>query len=130
MSSEAGRYEFTPAQNEILTRTATWTRLVAWILIASAGLMAVGAILTGEASAIGALIASAIYFIIGLNFRDAATSMRSVTETAGNDIEHLMTGLDKLGSALKVMGILLLVGVVLFVAATVSIWTWMGSIEA
>ncbi len=130
MEGQNHRYEFTPAQNKTIERTATWATLVAWILMGSAGFMALGAVLTGEASAIGALIAAAIYFIIGLNFRDAAASMRAVADTAGNDIEHLMIALDKLGSALKVMGILFLVGVVLFVMAIVSIWMWMGSLEA
>ena len=116
MDSDTGHYEFTAAQNEILKKAATWAGLLAWILMASGGLMAIGGILSLDASAIGVLIAAAIYFMIGLNFRGAAVSMKAVVETAGNDIDHLMTALDKLGSAFKVMGILFLLGVILFVA--------------
>ncbi len=110
-------YEFSPAQNEILKKAATWTGLYAWIMIVAGGFMALGGLLSGEASAaIGSLVAAAIYFMIGLNFRGAASSMQAVVQTAGNDIDHLMTALDKLGSAFKVMGILFLLGVILFVA--------------
>jgi len=130
MDSQSGRYEFTPAQNEILKKAATWTGLFAWIMMGSAGLMAVGGVLTAEASSIGALIVAAIYFIIGLSFRGAVTSLKAVVQTEGNDIEHLMGAIDKLGSAFKVMGIVFLLGVILFVVSTVAIWTWMSSVAA
>ena len=116
MDSDTGHYEFTAAQNEILKKAATWAGLLAWILMASGGLMAIGGILSLDVERLGALIAAAIYFIIGLNFRGAAVSMKTVVETAGNDIDHLMTALDKLGSAFMVMGILFLLSVILFVA--------------
>ena len=116
MDSDTGHYEFTAAQNEILKKAATWAGLLAWILMASGGLMAIGGILSLDVERLGALIAAAIYFIIGINFRGAAVSMKTVVETAGNDIDHLMTALDKLGSAFKVMGILFLLSVILFVA--------------
>ncbi|MDH3422815.1 MAG: hypothetical protein OEN00_07465, partial [Gemmatimonadota bacterium] len=99
MDSQPAQHEFTQAQNEILAKTATWTGLFAWIMMISAGLMALGGILSGEASSIGALIAAAIYFIIGFTFRDAAKSMREVVQTSGNDIDHLMSAVDKMGSA-------------------------------
>ncbi len=131
MDSNTGHYEFTPAQNEILKKAATWTGLYAWIMIVAGGLMALGGLLSGEASAaIGALVAAAIYFMIGLNFRGAATSMKAVVQTAGNDIDHLMTALDKLGSAFKVMGILFLIGVILFVVAILGVGAWMATVAA
>ncbi len=130
MDSDTGHYEFTPAQNEILKKAATWAGVLAWILMASGGLMAIGGILSLDASAIGVLIAAAIYFMIGLNFRGAAVSMKAVVETAGNDIDHLMTALDKLGSAFKVMGILFLLGVILFVVAILGVGAWMATVAA
>ena len=120
MDGDTGHYEFTAAQNEILKKAATWAGLLAWIMMASGGLMALGGSLSGDAIAIAALISAPIYLIIGLNFRGAAASMKAVVETAGNDIDHLMTALDKLGSAFKVMGILFLLGVILFVGAVVT----------
>lgn len=130
MDSQAAQHEFTPAQNEILQKAATWTGFFAWIMMVGAGLMAIGGLLSGEASSIGALIAAAIYFTIGFTFRGAAGSMKAVVQTTGNDIDHLMIAIDKLGSAFKVMGIVFLIGVVLSVATTVAIWAWMSSLPS
>ena len=123
-------YEFTIAQNETLRRAATWIGLFSWILIAGAALMLIGGVLNRDESAIGALIGAAVYFLIGLNLRGAATSMKSVVETAGSDIDHLISALDKLASAFKVMGIIFIVGVVLFVVATVALGSWMAAVGA
>jgi hypothetical protein len=128
MDSQTAQHEFTPAQNEILKKAARWTGLFAWIMMISAGLMGLAGILSGEASSIGALIAAAIYFTIGLTFRGAASSMGEVVRTAGNDIDHLMTALDKLGSAFKVMALVVLVGAIASLAAIVSVWLWMSSL--
>lgn len=128
MDSQAGHYEFTPEQNEVLHGVATWAGRLAWILMGGAAVIAIGAILTFEASAIGALIAAAIYFAVGLSLRGAASSMRAVVETAGNDLAHLMTALGSLGSALRVMSILFLLGAILFTVAIVAIGAWMASL--
>jgi len=128
MEAHAAHYEFDSRQNGILQKAATWTSLFAWIMMISAAIMAVGGLLSGEAGSIVALIGAAIYFTIGLTFRDAASAMTAVVETAGNDMEHLMTALDKLGSAFKVMAIVFLIGVFASAVATVVIWTWMSSL--
>ena len=130
MSEAGGHYEFSGEQNAILAKTATWSRLLAWILIGSSVLMAIAAALSGEGGAMGALVAAAIYFVIGLSLKDAALSMTAVVETAGNDIEHLMTALDKLGSAFKTMAIVFLIGVIISVVVTVAVWAWMSSLPS
>jgi len=128
MDNQRAQHEFTPTQNEVLQKAATWTGFFAWIMMVSAALMALGGILSGEASSIGALIAAAIYFTIGLTFRGAAASMSEVVRTTGNDIDHLMTAIDKLGSAFKVMGIVFLIGAIASVMAIVGIWVWMSGL--
>jgi len=130
MDAPSGRYEFSAAENEVLASVVRWSALLAWFLMIGAGVVAVGAALSGEAASIGSLIVAAIYFLIGLNFRGAARSMASVVETSGNDIEHLMAALGRLASAFRITAITLLVGSVLFVVAVVSIWRWMGSGQA
>ena len=129
MDAQAEHYEFSAAQNEILKRAASWTGFFAWIMMIGSGLMAVGAIFSGEAASVASLIAAAIYFIVGLSFRGAASSFHQVVATTGNDMDHLMAALDKLGSAFKVMGIVFLVGVVLLVTATIAVWAWMASLS-
>jgi len=129
MENAPTQHEFTAQQNQILQKTATWTGLFAWMMMVSSALMAIGGLLSGEASSIGALIAAAIYFTIGFTFRGAATSMGEVVRTTGNDIDHLMDAIDKLGSAFRVMGIVFLVGAIASVIATVGIWAWMSSLQ-
>jgi uncharacterized membrane protein YczE len=129
MDSQVGHYEFSPAQNEILKRAARWTGLFAWIMMVGSGLMAVGAVFSGEAASVASLIAAAIYFIVGLSFRGAASSFQAVVQTTGNDMDHLMVALDKVASAFKVMSIVFLVGVILLVVATVAVWAWMASVS-
>ncbi len=130
MSEQGSHYEFSADQNVVLEKTALWIRLFAWIMMVSAALMALGGLLSGEAGSIVVLVLAAVYFMIGLTFRDASVSMNSVVDTQGNDIEHLMVALDKLGSALKTMAILVLIGVAISVAATVAIWAWMSSLPS
>ena len=119
MEGSDGHYEFTPAQNTVLGKSATWIGLFAWIMIGSSAIMAIGGFLSIDEGSIGALIAAGVYFAIGMNFRSSSTSMKAVVQTEGNDIDHLMAALDSLGSAFKFMGILFLVGVLLVAGALV-----------
>ncbi len=130
MDSRTGTYEFTPEQNEILRNVATWSSRLSWMLVGSAVVVSIGAIATFEASSIGALIASAIFFTVGLSLRGATSSMRAVVDTAGNDMEHLMTALEGLGSAMRVMAILFFVGAILFTVAIIAIGAWMASLPS
>jgi uncharacterized membrane protein len=130
MEAHTGQYEFTASQNATMGRAARWSSLLSWILMGSAAVLALAAILSGEAASIGSLIVAAVYFVIGLNFRGAARAMGHVVETTGNDIDHLMTALDELGSALKTMSILFLVGVVVFAVAVVVLTRWMASVPS
>jgi hypothetical protein len=129
MEGRSGRYEFSPAENEVLSTVTRWTGLLAWILMGCTLVLAVGALITGEAGAIGSLIVAAMYFIVGLNLRGAAGSLAAVIDTSGNDVDHLMDALAKLGSTFRLMAITLLVGAVVFVVAVVSISTWMASLQ-
>jgi hypothetical protein len=130
MDVQSGSYEFSPSQNAILRRGALWSGLLAWFLMGSAVLLAITAILSAEAASVGSVIAAAFYFIIGFNFRGAAASMRAVVETSGNDIDHLMSALEKLAGALQVMAIVFVLGVIAFAVAMVMIQSWMGSLPA
>ena len=111
MDSSASQYEFTPEQNEVLESAARWVGVFAWIMIASSIIMTIGGVLSADEGSIGALIAAAVYFTVGMSFRGSASSMQEVVKTEGNDIPHLMAALDSLASAFQVMGILILIGV-------------------
>ncbi len=108
---DAGSHEFGSRENEIIGRAATWIGYWSWIAILSGILSGLGGLVSEDP--IGSLIMGTIYVIVGAYFRGAATSMRDVVSTAGNDVDHLMTALDRLSSAFKVMVLLVFIGVVL-----------------
>ena len=85
--------------------------------------MVLASLLTDGAVAVGTFTVAPIYLIIGLKVRSAAASMKSVIETTGADVTHLMEALEKFGSALMVMGVLFLLGVVLFGGSLVLLGT-------
>lgn len=107
----AGSHEFGPSENEVIDRAATWIGYWSWIAILSGILSGLGGLVSEDP--IGSLIMGTIYVIVGAYFRGAAASMKEVVSTAGNDVAHLMTALDRLSSAFKVMVLLVFIGVVL-----------------
>lgn len=119
----ASSHEFGPHENEVIRSAAKWIGYWSWIAIISGVLLGVGG-LVGE-DPIGGLIMGTIYVIVGAYFRGAAGSMKEVVSTAGNDVAHLMTALDKLSAAFKVMVLLVFIGVVLatLVAVLVAVGT-------
>ena len=119
MESSAAQYEFTTPQNEVLAKAARWITLFAWTMILSGLIMALGGVLSADEGSIGALIAAAVYFLIGMNFRSSAAAMNEVVKTEGNDIDHLVTAVDELADAFQIMGILILVGVTMVAASLV-----------
>lgn len=114
----AGLYEFTGAQNQIVGKTATWAKAWGWIGILTGALMALGGIFTLPVG-VANLVFGGFYIFIGMLFKGAGDALQAVVDTAGNDIAHLMTALEKLGTAFKITGILMLIGFVLGVVAVV-----------
>ena len=119
MDASAAQYEFNTTQNEVLGKASRWITLFAWTMIVSSVIMTIGGVFSEDEGAISALIAAAVYFIIGMNFRSSARSMNKVVQTEGNDIDHLVTAVDDLGDAFQIMGILILVGVTMVAASLV-----------
>lgn len=115
----AASHEFGPSENAVIGRAATWIGYWSWIAILSGVLTGVGAFVSDDP--IGSVIMGTIYVIVGAYFRGAATSMKDVVSTAGNDVAHLMTALDRLSSAFKVMVLLVFIGVVLALLVAVLV---------
>lgn len=106
---EGAGYEFKSVENETIAKAAKWISFWSWVAILSGIVMGLGSVFSFNP--VG-LVMAAVYVVVGVYYRGAASSMQSVVQTAGNDIAHLMTALEKLASAFKVMGILFIVGVV------------------
>ena len=105
-------YEFKPAEEIVIGESASWVGYYSWIsILLGVLLIALGA--TNLPAGVGAVGLGLVYLIIGAFFRGAAASMLSVVSTAGHDVPHLMTALDRLTLAFKVQ-------VVLFLAALIG----------
>ena len=109
VGSTAG-YEFGPSENETLGRAARWIGFWSWVSLLSGFAWTLGGAVAGDPSG---LILGPAYIVVGVFFRGAAGSMRSVIETAGDDVAHLMTAIEKLSSAFRIMGLLVIAAVVL-----------------
>lgn len=111
-----GGHEFGPYENDVIGKAGKWIGYWSWIAVLSGVATIITGFLTPE-DIVGALIMGAVYIFVGVYFRGAAGSMKAVVETAGNDVQHLMTAMDKLSSAFRVMVLLVFIGVVLALVA-------------
>ncbi|MBS2012015.1 MAG: hypothetical protein JST00_03955 [Deltaproteobacteria bacterium] len=111
-------YEFSDEENRGIASAAFWARLLAIFLI-----------ITGVASLVNCnIVAFGIDLGIGLTFLGAASSLTAVVNTQGNDIQHMMTALGKLGSAFKIRVFVTLAAVVLvFVIGLILTLVLIGS---
>lgn len=105
---EGAGYEFSTVENETIGKAATWIGFWSWVAIIVGLVSGIGSVVSFDP---GGIIMGVVYVVVGFYYRSAAASMRSVVETTGDDVAHLMTALDKLASAFKVMGVLVIIGV-------------------
>lgn len=119
-AAPTGKYEFTSSENVTVGRTAKWARIWGWIAIVMGALMALLGVLALPAGIVNVIVGG-IYIFVGMYFKGAGDSLQSVVDTAGNDVSHLMTALEKLGSAFKITVILMIVGIVLGVLAALVV---------
>lgn len=108
-SSPPTGYEFTPSQNEVLGSTARWVGYWAWFAIIAGALTALAGVFTLPAGVFN-LVIGVVYVLVGLSFKGAAGSLRSVVATSGSDVAHLMSAMDNLRKAFKIMVLLLAIG--------------------
>lgn len=111
-STPPAGYEFDATENETIARAARWIGFWSWIAILGGAFVAVVSFLDDQAGVgdvVGGLVVAAVYLAIGIYYRGATRAMRSVVETRGDDIAHLLTAVERLGSAHKVMGVLVIV---------------------
>ncbi|MEI8258471.1 MAG: hypothetical protein WCJ30_22585 [Deltaproteobacteria bacterium] len=89
-----GEYEFGPSENETIGGLSSAMRFVGIVFAVIAVLFGLGGVLvflTGNIVSGGAiLLVTVAYGGMGARLMGAATSMRSVVDTEGNDINNLM----------------------------------------
>lgn len=118
--SGATPHEFGPRENEVIGKAGTWIGYWSWIAVISGVVLIIGGIFDAT-TRIGNFVMGAVYVVVGLYFRGSAQAMSEVVSTAGNDVPHLMSALDKLSSAFKVMVLLFIIGALTAVVAAVII---------
>lgn len=94
-------YEFRESENEVLRKASNAAKFLGIVFFVQAALALINFNIIGLA----------IDIALGVSFFQGGKSLQSVVETQGNDIPHLMEGLEKLSSALLIR--LVLIGIAL-----------------
>ena len=111
-SQATAGYEFTASQNAIIQKTATYARLWGIFSVVVGGIQ----ILMGLSNWIE-LPSGIVSIVIGMAFIGAAASLKAVVDTEGNDIDHMMAAVQKLGTAFLVQVIVTVAAVVIVILA-------------
>ena len=127
-STGSGTYEFSEIENAVVSKTARWTKFWGWLWILGGVLMVALGVSALPAGAVN-MVFGAVYLVIGWYFKGAGESLQAVVETSGDDIGHLMTALEKLGSVFKTTMVFTLVGIVLAVVAGIIIGSAAAGIQ-
>ncbi len=110
--NQAAGYEFTVPQNAIIQKTATYVKL--WgIFSIVLGAMQILVGLSGG----GLFLAGIVSIVIGTVFIGVAGSLKAVVVTEGNDIDHMMDALQKLGNAFLIQVVATVIAVVVGIFA-------------
>ncbi len=105
--SQAAGYEFTVPQNAIIQKTATYAKV--WGIFS---------IVLGAMQILVALFLPGIVsIVIGTVFIGVAGSLKAVVVTEGNDIDHMMAALQKLGNAFLIQVVATVAAVVVGIMA-------------
>jgi hypothetical protein len=109
-----GNYEFTEAENAIIDKTAGRAKTWGIISIVIGGLQLLASLgAVANPSLLGQAPGGIVALVVGISFLGAGSSLKSVVQTQGNDIPHMMLALQKIGSAFFVQIIATIIGVVL-----------------
>lgn len=137
-----GAYEFNDAENAVIGRTASRALLWGVFALAGGGLMllfvlglSIFLIVQTESAAplmmvVFVLPVVLVYLAIGWFYVGAGRSLRSVVDTAGNDVEHLMTALGRMSTAFKIEVIVMIIVFVLAIIAVVIMVVVLGALAA
>ena len=114
MSAQFGNYEFNDFENSIIDKTASRAKLWGIISTVIGGLQLIGSCgMVANASYATYLPSGIIALVVGITFIGVGNSLKSVVQTQGNDMMHMMQAMQKLGSAFMIQIIATIIGIVL-----------------
>ena len=103
MGAQFGNYEFNDFENSIIDKTASRAKLWGIISTVIGGLQLIGSCgMVANASYATYLPSGIIALVVGITFIGVGNSLKSVVQTQGNDMMHMMQALQKLGSAFMI----------------------------
>ena len=119
-----GTYEFNDMENQIIDKTAGRAKLWGWISAVLGACQLLGGTCGSLASATMAVYVpyGIVMLIVGITFIGVGNSLRSVVQTQGNDIAHMMQAMQKLGSAFFIQSIACIVMLVLAIIISVLVF--------
>ena len=114
MGAQFGNYEFNDFENQIIDKTAGRAKLWGIISTVIGALQLVGSCgMVANASYATYLPSGIIALVVGITFIGVGNSLKSVVQTQGNDMMHMMQAMQKLGSAFMIQIIATIIGIVL-----------------
>ena len=103
--TESAEYEFSPVENQTISKTAKWAKVLGIILFVEAGVNLLDFDLSN-------LVSSVISIAIGLAFYRASESLNAVVNIQGNDVGFMMQAMDKLSTAFQIRIVLAILAIV------------------
>jgi hypothetical protein len=114
MGAQFGNYEFNDFENSIIDKSAGRAKLWGIISTVIGVLQLLGSCgMVANASYATYLPSGIIALVVGITFIGVGNSLKSVVQTQGNDMMHMMQALQKLGSAFMIQIIATIIGIVL-----------------
>jgi hypothetical protein len=112
------QYEFSEQENKTVERAAAWAKGLGLIMFIECGLQLI------NLNVLGLLL----HATLGYFFWRGGQALTEVVETEGNDVQHLLEALEKLGTALQIRIIVVsVVAVVLFIGGLLGVFLFLGS---
>lgn len=112
--AQFGNYEFNDFENSIIDKTAGRAKLWGIISTVIGALQLLGSCgMVASPSMASYLPAGIIALVVGITFMGVGNSLKSVVQTQGNDMMHMMQAMQKLGSAFMIQIIATIIGIVL-----------------
>jgi hypothetical protein len=111
-----GNYEFNDYENSVIGKTAGRAKL--WGIISTvigALELCLGCGAVASPTLATYIPTGIISLVVGITFIGVGNSLKSVVDTSGSDLMHMMQALEKMGTAFMIQIICTIVGVVLMI---------------
>lgn len=121
-----GQYEFNEMENAIIAKTAGRAKVWGIVSIIFGSLYVLSALFFFLSPALLINLAPGIGgIVVGVAFVGVANSLQAVVQTQGNDVEHMMMAVQKLGGAFLTSLIAKIVEVVLYLLLAVVVFLFL-----